>query len=1235
MSDTPRPGPVADAHQQVSTHAGYAYGTIGADLLVFTDRGPVYHLADHVAPPEPDPGSLRAQPSRMLDARLRVVDLVGRDEDLEQLAEWRDSPEGVAARWISGPGGSGKSRLAAEFCLVSHAAGWKTVHVTHGGGELLPPQGSVDLRLEGSTGVLLVVDYADRWSLSHLTWLMSNTLLHRPQPARVLLLGRSASAWAPLSAALENHRVRLDLMPLAGDPTAVTREEMFAVARDCFAARYELAEPADIRSPADLRAPEFDLVLAVHMAALVAVDAAATGNRTPENLAGLSAYLLDRELRHWTILYENRLEGLAFHTPPEVMARAVFVASLAGAGERGQARALLERFEFEVHPDRLLDDHARCYPPAAPATALQPLYPDRLAEDFVALSLAGHNCEAYRPDPMAGAIVEALIARKSDGSVPATAARTLTVLAAGAMRWPHVGASLDALIGRDPGLALAGGGATLAAVAAVPALTLATMAAIDQALPQKRDLNLDHGAAVLTRRLAELTLPAAGSAERYASILGAAASRLANAGHRSEAVSAYLQAIPAWRHLAWTDPSAFGPELARALHRMASYLAAAGQVGQAASVFKESLHRLQALVATDREQLQLDLAMVMGDYASLLARCGAPLEALRLTKEATDHVRAAAQAGVAEADYHLAIVLSTLGNRLDEAGHPDEALAISAEAVDRFRAMPDVPEELASALTGLSARLNDLDRHAEAAMAAEEALTLLRGLARANSRAFEPALAKVLVQASIAQATLGEDAGALAGLREAAEIQERLVQEEPGVHDADLALTMRNLAHVLSSTEAIEAERRSIELYRNVVSDNRGGVSLRLAYGLLGLATRLNDSAHHDEKRAALDEATSLLSELAKDDAEGAERALAHALTFTAQMHRMSDNDDRAVAAATEAVELYRRLPDGGADDPLHAWCLVEIVGHAQDVENLSRAEQAVQIYRETRGTAGPERSGITDMVLALFLLGDELVNADRLNDAVAVTEEVVDVCRRFAQDDDQIRWILGAALQRLGSLLPHVGRGEDAATASAEAIELARLPGGSDGSNPRLLSIAASAYSAVGRHREAVDLARAAVERHQEAHPEDDEESAVLLVTLGRVLAAAGRSAEAVDAGRAAVIRRRRLPAADLRRWGSGVLDALEFLQSAQDSSGAVSERRETVREMTEVCRPLALLYPAEFEPRQAELLVLLGWLLAAGRRSVFPGSPHETGRPHQGGTFTFRFGDWSAASATARGRR
>ncbi|MBQ0994830.1 hypothetical protein KBX08_32775, partial [Micromonospora sp. H61] len=199
--------------QRVTASAGYAYGVIGADLLIFTDRGPVYHLASPDAPAEPAGDWFLEQPSRLLNARFRIVDFVGHDE-IDDLVRWRDSTARIAVRWIGGPGGSGKSRLAAEIAAVSRVQGWKIVTVTHGVGAVLPPAGSVDLRLDGYSGVLLVVDYADRWPMSHLTWLLSNALLHQPACARILLLGRSIVPWLPLRAELENLWSAHDLVQL-------------------------------------------------------------------------------------------------------------------------------------------------------------------------------------------------------------------------------------------------------------------------------------------------------------------------------------------------------------------------------------------------------------------------------------------------------------------------------------------------------------------------------------------------------------------------------------------------------------------------------------------------------------------------------------------------------------------------------------------------------------------------------------------------------------------------------------------------------------------------------------------------------------------------------------------------------------------------------------------------------------------------------------------------------------
>lgn len=218
---------------------------------------------------------------------------------------------------------------------------------------------------------------------------------------------------------------------LAGDE-AGERVEMFAVARKNFAARYGITDPAaiaTIAAPGPLEPGAFDITLAVHAAALAAVDAHARHVRPPADSAGLTAYLLNREGRGWRRLYETRLEGLDFRAPPSVMARTVFTAALTGSASYRQGRDPA-RLDVEGHPDRLLSDHAACYPPTAADSVLEPLYPDRLAEDVLALSLRGHTVTAYPADPWSAAATPGLASRDDEGIPPSYIARALTFLAA-------------------------------------------------------------------------------------------------------------------------------------------------------------------------------------------------------------------------------------------------------------------------------------------------------------------------------------------------------------------------------------------------------------------------------------------------------------------------------------------------------------------------------------------------------------------------------------------------------------------------------------------------------------------------------------------------------------------------------------------------------------------------------------------------------------------------------------
>jgi hypothetical protein len=142
--------------------------------------------------------------------------------------------------WLHGPGGQGKTRLATQFAAESAAAGWKVIAAFHGPDADRPEPGSQDLRSEGAAGLLVIVDYADRWLLTNLTWLFKNTLLHQTGVAtRILMLARTADAWPRIRGILDVYQAGTSSLPLP----ALTQESgertgMFATARDSFAAIY-------------------------------------------------------------------------------------------------------------------------------------------------------------------------------------------------------------------------------------------------------------------------------------------------------------------------------------------------------------------------------------------------------------------------------------------------------------------------------------------------------------------------------------------------------------------------------------------------------------------------------------------------------------------------------------------------------------------------------------------------------------------------------------------------------------------------------------------------------------------------------------------------------------------------------------------------------------------------------------------------------------------------------------
>jgi hypothetical protein len=547
-------------------HKHYHYGTRGYVIEKFPTRSPL------------DVEWLMAQPSRLLDARSQVVDFVGRQQELRLLREWRDGGSRLSALLVHGPGGQGKTRLAAEFADESRnpslpaANRWMVLQARLQG--VAPSSFRVtdaDL-VDSAAGILLIVDYADRWAHEELRRLFAHPVLQQ-RPVRLLLLGRTVRWYAAIRYELgKQHHASADDVELRH--LAADRVSVFSDARNRYAKPdlYNRPDANEIPPPTSLEHDDFGLVLTLHMAALVAVDARC---RPPSDPHRLSAYLLDREYAAWERLSTAGKHGQDYRTRPIVMRKTVFTAVLTGPVEYDVGEHALNLSNLQ-NPQELLLDHRFCYPPVNRELVLEPLYPDRLAEDFLGLLVPGHDITGYDPDPWAKAISATLLTSKA--SIRSViASRAVTFLASAANRWPHIGDKvLYPLLRSDPGLAVDAGGAALSAVAAIKGIDMRILEKIAEMSDPHSDISLDVGMADVLERVIEHKLAGTSDPRRRAELYEQLAMHRARASRREDMAEAIRNAGKIYHELSLDDPEKFDPHRARCLCTYSMVLADLG-----------------------------------------------------------------------------------------------------------------------------------------------------------------------------------------------------------------------------------------------------------------------------------------------------------------------------------------------------------------------------------------------------------------------------------------------------------------------------------------------------------------------------------------------------------------------------------------------------------------------------------------------------------------------------------
>jgi tetratricopeptide (TPR) repeat protein len=910
-------------------------------MHVFGDGVPLYLLENWHNAPEPDPAWLRELPSRLLNARFEVVDFTGRGAELRDLHEWRRGRPRLAVRWLYGPAGAGKTRLAAKFATESAADNWKVIVATPGPGVLLPVLDSQDLRPDGRDGLLLIVDYADRWPATHLVMLLSNRLFrHRGVKTRILMLARTADDWPAIRHKLISEEPTVSsqkLEPLSAD--SAERAEMFTAAVEGFARRYGTADVGGLGPPGPLEHADFALTLAVHMAALASLDAHVNGRRAPADMAGLTVYLLDRENDYWDQLYGDGTHELnpaerTFLTPPDVLRRAVFTAALTGPVDRTTGIAILEGLAPELpNPHQVLDDHAFCYPPASPdlADALEPLYPDRLTEDFIALTIPDHSADYdYPGQPWAtldawGSLSRLIVddldnLRTPNARLTLARRRAVIFLASAAQRWPHVATnSLLPILNMFPGLAVAAGGPALTALASIggpgPVLDeelLTVLEKVERELPSGSDLDLAIGADHLAERLAAHYLNTDADPLTKANRLSWVFTRRRYVGRSAEALTAAEQALTILRPLAESDPQYLG-DLSTALSSVSTALSDAGRSAEALAPAREAAEIYRQLAAADPGQLPrlVSLLYILGD---LLSQIGRAKEALDLAQEA-DTVRRQ---------------IPTDNPDLGRAGNPDLA-------------------DLAHSLGNFDAALAQGDHAPDVLARAKDTAFTVGRMVQANRDPQPPQLALNSLLNKLDDSVQSTDA--LIMTQEAVAISRRLVDESGPDHLPDLARSLIALGHNLADIgrldEAVEASTESISLYRLLAADSPAQYLHHLADALIFISNRLIRASRVQEALPYAEEAVQLSRGLTETHPGAYLPLLATGLSNLCAAVSLGGDPAGSLPLAEEAVSIARKMAESG--DPLYISALGYTLNNlTATLLGLGRLEDAVPTARET-----------------------------------------------------------------------------------------------------------------------------------------------------------------------------------------------------------------------------------------------------------------------------------------------
>lgn len=1066
VSRKPDGTPFGDWESAVSRGADFLTGKTGWDWDVCVDigalRGAMEAPQSVYAPPrarvlepgylKPSPGATRS-PLQLIKARTGIVPFTGR-EKLTGLTDWankqpKEGREDLAVAVVTGVGGSGKTRLAAELCSNLEKTGWvagfipKTAKLSEA--ELIWLT-----RVESH--LLLVLDYAEESHKEELTRLLRR-LRERGAPTRVVLTARSAGAWLDdlleddvLSGAMAQGLRRFEVPRQAETSTKIAKR-----AAKRFARYLETPEPDDVVVPQNSRWTTLDFVF---HGWLIASEVGAAD--LPSSREELYEEILRREFTYWQD--EAAKQGLGVLSE-KTWETAVATLSLLGPASFEETREVLSRLPRSDNMPKF-DEYAQLlFRLLAVLGERCVLRPDPIAERLIIKVFVddGETLDVPEellgrvlpPDPMSESYLneatcppaatrrakahkaqskhacEAITRCTSQGDAPAAQ------LAHSALRYrTHLWVSGLEVASRQGGPFVAALEDALRGGMDLPAAEIA-----DSIPPHEHLCDLAITAMLRDRERDMSPAERAARMKRYAFWLNVA-------GDSAGALEAIREAVGIYTELASENFSTFGPMLADSFNDLSIWAYVPEGVGASLDAAQKAVKNFRKLAKEGSVAFPSGMfAMSLLNLSGWLSEAGDCCSSVEAVWEAVGVYRDLIDEDFSTFSSWLVDSLKQLSSLLSNVGDYCGSVEAAWEAVGVYRDLADggqstfYSKRLASLLSYLSTRLYETGDCCGAVDVIREAVEISRRLVVKDSAAFSSELADSLFKLSSRLSGLGDYSGAMEALWEAIGIYRRLAEGGPeeGVPAfyPELARSLFNISLWLYETGdyggSVDAAWEAVKIYRGLFVKDPTTFSSELANSLFNLSIRLFGLGDCRGAMEAVREAIEIYRGLAEEGSgEGAAVLcpdLARSLfNLSCCLYKTGDCGG-AVDAAREAVEIYRGLAvkdsatfSSGLADSLFnlSVCLFKV----DDYLGAARVvREAIEIYREFAAKGSVAFS--SELADSLFNLSAYLLGLEDYGGALEAAWEVVEI-RNWLAADDPIEFVpkLASSLFNLSGLL-------------------------------------------------------------------------------------------------------------------------------------------------------------------------------------------------------------------------